>query len=435
MPQVIDALRQLVQIRSVSSDPNHQSDVHESAATVKNFFSQLGFDARISQVTLPSGEEGKPAVLAQKIVSEDAPTVLLYAHHDVQPVGELGRWDKPPFDLTIEGDRLYGRGSADDGAGIVVHYGALLTLGEDLRVNVKIFIEGEEEIGSPSFDMFLQEHRNELAADVIIVADSNNWEVEVPALTASLRGVVACDVKIAVLEHGVHSGMFGGPVLDAVTLAARLINTLHDENGAVAVEGLGGTKRADVEWEETDFRRDASVIEGYQLAGDGDLAARVWTQPALAVIGFDARSIAESSNTIAPECTFRLSLRTVPGTDPNESLQSLTGHLYGNVPFGAQVTVTPVEVGPGYLADLTTFYAKKLFCALQESWGERPVQIGVGGSIPFISQFQEAFPRAEVLVTGVEDPQSNAHSENESASLKVIRNAVLAEALFLADLL
>lgn len=433
-PELVKVLSEIVALPSVSSIPANDGDVSASADFVASLFSQIGLETQILQAKTDEGSMGKPAVVGRKIVDPDAPTVLLYAHHDVQPVGELDRWSKPPFELTIEGDRAFGRGSADCGIGIVVHYGSLLALGDSLGVNVTVFIEGEEEIGSPSFINFLSDYRDLLQADVIIVADSNNWTVDVPAITASLRGTARVDVTVKVLEHAVHSGMFGGPVLDAVTLASRLISTLHDEEGSVAVPGLGGEDTADVEWEEADYRRDASVVPGYKLAGRGDLASRVWSQPAISVIGMDARSVAESANTITPECKFRLSIRTVPGADPNESVEAVKEHLEKNAPFGAIVTAEVAESGPSYLADLNSPASRALSDALEAAWQTKPVNIGVGGSIPFISNFQQAFPEAQVLVTGVEDPASNAHSEDESASLKVLHNATLAETLFLLSL-
>lgn len=433
-PQLLQTLGKLVEIPSVSSAPAHDGDVWKSAEYVSSLFTQAGLETQILQAPTAEGTPGKPAVVGRRVVNPEAPTVLLYAHHDVQPVGEIDRWSKPPFELTVEGDRAYGRGSSDCGIGIVVHYGSLLALGEQLGVNVTVFVEGEEEIGSPSFVNFLREYRDLLRADVIVVADSNNWTVDVPAITASLRGMATLDVKVKVLDHAVHSGMFGGPVLDAVTLACRLVASLHDEDGAVAVPGLGGSESADVDWPEADYRRDAGVVEGYRLAGRGDLAARVWLAPAISVIGMDARTIAESSNTIAPECSVRLSVRVTPGCDPHESMRAISDYLQSHAPFGAEVSVTEVEAGPSYLADLDTPASQQLAASLEAAWGTAPVTIGVGGSIPFISDFQEVFPDAQVLVTGVEDPASNAHSEDESASVKILGNATLAETLFLADL-
>lgn len=432
-PELISQLRKLVEIPSISALANHESDVEASAETVKTMFTEIGIPSRVVRAKNPDGTLGRPAVLGRKIVDPDAPTVLLYAHHDVQPIGEEYRWSFPPLELTESGDRLYGRGSADCGIGIVVHWGALKALGDDLPVNVVVFIEGEEEIGSPSFTDFLATYRDELRSDVIVVADSNNWTVDVPALTSSLRGLAGMDVTVKVLDHAVHSGMYGGPILDAVTLSARLIASLHDEQGNITVEGLQGNPEADVDWDEDEFRSDAGVVDGYHLAGTGDLAARVWTQPAIAVIGMDVRPVAESSNTIAPECTFRLSVRTVPGTDPEDTFAAVKAHIEKHCPFGAHLTVSRTETGPGYLA--ANGDAADLFRdCLKTAWKQEPVSIGVGGSIPFIAQFQSEFPEAEVLVTGVEDPASNAHSENESASKTVLRNATVAEGIFLARL-
>lgn len=430
MPTLESVLAELVAIPSISSDPTKRADVDASAQYVQSLFAGIGFEASIETGKNPDGTDGMPAVIATGPSVPGRPTVLLYAHHDVQPLGELERWSKPALQLTREGDRLYGRGSADCGIGIAVHYGALRALAPEFPVNLVVFVEGEEEIGSPSFADFLQRHRDRLKADVIIVADSNNWTVEVPALTSSLRGLAGMDVSVKVLDHAVHSGMYGGPILDAVTLSARLISSLHDANGAVAVEGLGGSTTAEVDWSEEDLRRDAGVVDGAELVGVGDLASRVWTQPAISVIGMDARSVAESSNTIAPECKFRLSVRTVPGEDPASAYEAVKAHLQQNRPFGAELTIEPTELGDGYQA--SDGPAASLFKqALGEAWETAPVAIGVGGSIPFISTFAAVFPSAEILVTGVEDPASNAHSEDESASITVLENATVAEARFL----
>lgn len=430
-PQLVDELCELVKIQSVSSPFFDQERVWESARHVEQRFAQLGMNTQILSEKAPDGTPGRPAVVAQTRHIETAPTVLLYAHHDVQPSGDEERWDTPPFEPTVRGDRLFGRGSSDDGAGIITHLGALQLLEDELGVNVTVFIEGEEEIGSPSFANFLAAHHGLLAADYIIVADSDNWTVDTPALTASLRGLADATVRVRVLDHALHSGMYGGPVLDAVTLAARLIATFHDETGRVAIEGLGGSTTADVDYPEDTFRRDTSLVDGVELAGVGDLASRMWTQPALSIIGFDATSVAHSSNTIAPECQFKISLRTVPGTDSSAAMEALRRHVEANRPLGAQVDFIEGEVGPSYQADLTSKASTIAHECLSEAWGTESVNIGVGGSIPFIADFQREFPDAQVIVTGVEDPASNAHSENESQSLRVLKAAVHAEALML----
>lgn len=430
-PAIVDELCDLIRIPSVSSSTFDQERVWESARHVEARFKALGLTTQILSAPAENGEDGRPAVVAQTKKIAGAPTVLLYAHHDVQPVGDESRWITPPFEPSIRDRRLYGRGSSDDGAGVVVHWGALNLLGEDLPLNVTVFIEGEEEIGSPSFNNFLRQYHELLEADYIIVADSDNWQVGAPALTSSLRGLVDAEVHLQVLDHALHSGMFGGPILDAVTLAARLISTFHDANGDVAIAGLEGSKHADVEWDEADFRRDSSLLDGVQLAGTGDLASRMWTQPAISIIGFDATSVANSSNTIAPECRFKVSVRLAPGTDGEQAMQALVDHINANIPFGAKVTVSEGEIGPSYQADLTSQAAQIAHQSLTDAWGVPSVNIGVGGSIPFISDFQREFPAAQVIVTGVEDPATNAHSENESQHLGDLEAAVLAESLML----
>ncbi|MCS4484456.1 dipeptidase [Gleimia sp. 6138-11-ORH1] len=430
-PGIVDELCDLIRIPSVSSSTFDQEKVWESARHVEARFKALGLSTQILSAPAENGEAGRPAVVAQTKKIAGAPTVLLYAHHDVQPAGDESRWQTPPFEPSIRDGRLYGRGSSDDGAGIVVHWGALQLLAEELPVNVTVFIEGEEEIGSPSFNNFLRQYHDLLEADYIIVADSDNWQVGAPALTSSLRGLVDAEVHLQVLEHALHSGMFGGPILDAVTLASRLIATFHDDQGDVAIAGLAGSKEADVDWDEADFRRDSSLLPGVELAGTGDLASRMWTQPALSIIGFDATSVANASNTIAPECRFKVSVRLAPGTDGKEAMAALVAHINANIPFGAKVTVTEGEFGPSYQADLSSEAAQIAHQALSDAWGVPSVNIGVGGSIPFISDFQREFPQAQVIVTGVEDPATNAHSENESQHLGDLEAAVLAEALML----
>ncbi|MCD4549506.1 MULTISPECIES: dipeptidase [unclassified Schaalia] len=433
-PTFVQTLIDLIAIPSVSSLPQHSQDLDRSAQYVQQLFSDIGLEARIESVTTPEGVVGKPAVLARSPHIEGAPTVLLYAHHDVQPTGDPQRWSLEPFTAEVRGDRLYGRGSSDDGAGIVVHLGALNLLARDLPVNVIVFIEGEEELGSPTFDTFLHTYADELRADVIIVTDSDNWKVGEPALTTTLRGNCCCTLEVTVSEHAVHSGMFGGPMVDATTCASLLISSFYDEAGNVRIKGLGGSDKADVDWPEEEFRAAAGILEGVQLAGTGDLAARVWTKPSITVIGWDTTSVAEASNTIAPKTRLRLSMRTVPGIEPEKAMEALRAHIETHMPFGAHVTISDVECGPGYQADLEAPAVELAHRALTEAWSVPSVNIGVGGSIPFISQFQSEFPEAQVLVMGVEDPLTNAHSEDESQSLSDLKHAILAEALILRDL-
>ena len=433
-PQLVDELSQLVAIPSVSSDPSHAMDVERSAEHIRSRFEALGLDAQIHSVTTPEGVQGKPAILARSPHIEGAPTVLLYAHHDVQPTGDLARWHSDPWTTVVKGDRIYGRGTFDDGSGVIVHLGSLSLLGKDLGANVVVYIEGEEEIGSPSFTHFLETYRDQLEADVIIVTDSDNWKPGEPAVTTSLRGNCAFTVDLTVADHAVHSGMFGGPMIDAPTCAALLIASLYDQDGNIVVEGLGGDDHAEVDWPEDEFRAASGMLDQVRLAGSGDLAARTWTKPSVSLIGFDTTSVANSSNTIIPHVRFRLSMRTVPGVDPRQAMDAIEKHLREHAPFGARIEISDRDLGPGYLADVDSPVSHLVKQALTDAWGVQAVNIGVGGSIPFISEFQETFPLAQVVVTGVEDPLTNAHSEDESQSLPDLKNAVLAEALVLSRL-
>jgi len=434
-PRIRSDLESLVRIPSVSApafDPQHLED---SAAAVAELFRGAGMpEVEIVRVTGPDGRAGAPAILAHKPAPPGAPTVLLYAHHDVQPPGEAAGWTSPPFEPTQRGERLYGRGAADDKAGIMAHVGALRVLGEELGVGVTVFSEGEEEVGSPTFRTFLETYRDRLAADVIVVADSSNWKVGVPGLTTSLRGLVDCTVELSVLDHAVHSGMFGGPVLDAVTLMSRLIATLHDEDGNVAVAGLVASDHADVDYPEEDVRADAGVLDGVRLAGTGPLAARLWTKPALSVIGLDATSVDHASNTIIPSARAKLSMRIAPGQDPAAAERALHDHLVANAPFGARVEVVPGETGQSFQAPEDSPVMQAARWAFATAWGTDPVDLGIGGSIPFIADLAEVYPDAAILVTGVEDPDSRAHSEDESVHLGELEKVVLAEALLLARL-
>ena len=425
-------LEDLVRIPSVSNADFDQEQVAASAQAVAALLRGAGIeDVRVLSVTRPDGRPGAPAVVARHPGPAGAPTVLLYAHHDVQPPGDEAHWASPAFEPTERAGRLYGRGAADDKAGIVAHLGALRVLGDELAVGVTVFVEGEEEVGSPSFTQFLHTYRDELAADVIVVADSSNWRIGVPGLTTSLRGLVDLEVEVAVLDHAIHSGMYGGAVLDAPTLLARLIATLHDDAGDVAVAGLVTAPDPSVDYDEAAFRADAGVLDGVQLAGTGPLTARLWTKPALSVIGLDAPSVARASNTITPRATAKLSLRIAPGQVPGQALAALRAHLEGHAPFGARVTVTDGELGKPFQAPADSTAMQAARWAFAEAWGTAPVDIGIGGSIPFIADLLEVYPDAAILVTGVEDPDGRAHGADESVHLGELQRVVLAEALLL----
>lgn len=429
LPDVRRDLEDLVRIASVWSDPNRRDDVHRSAQKVADLLRAAGF----AQIDIVSAD-GAPAVIAHHPAPPGAPTVLLYAHHDVQPEGDPAQWDSPPFEPTERDGRLYGRGTADDKAGIATHLAAFRAHDGKPPVGVTVFIEGEEECGSPSLSRLLAAHHHKLSADVIVIADSDNWTTDVPALTVSLRGLVDCTVEVATLDHGLHSGLWGGVVPDALTVLVRLLASLHDDDGNVAVAGLHEGTAAPVDRGSHWVRAESGLLDGVAEIGTGTVAQRLWAKPAVTVIGIDTTPIDKASNTLIPRARAKVSLRVAPGGDAPAHLHALRDHLEQHAPWGAHVTVTPGDVGQPYAIDATGEVYDAARAAFRQGWGAEPIDMGMGGSIPFIAEFAAAFPEATILVTGVEDPGTQAHSVNESLHLGVLERAAITEALLLEKL-
>ena len=429
LPSVRADLEDLVRIPSVWADPQRRDEVHRSAQAVADLFTGVG----MSDVRIVS-EGGAPAVIAKHPAPPGAPTVLLYAHHDVQPEGDPAQWHTAPFEPTERDGRLYGRGTADDKAGIATHLAAMRAFDGKPPVGVTVFVEGEEESGSPSLSRLLAAHTDLLAADVIVIADSDNWSTDIPSLTVSLRGLADCIVEVQTLDHGLHSGMWGGVVPDAVSALVRLLASLHDDDGNVAVAGLHEGTASDVDYTPERVRADTGLLDGVTEIGSGSVPQRLWAKPAITVIGIDTTSIAASSNTLIPRARAKVSMRVAPGGDADEHLAALRAHLEAHAPWGAKVTVTPGDVGQPYAIDARGPVYDTARAAFRQGWGVDAVDTGVGGSIPFIAEFAKAFPAAAILVTGVEDPNTQAHSINESLHLGVLERAAMSEALLLAGL-
>jgi cysteinylglycine-S-conjugate dipeptidase len=430
LPGIRRDLEDLVRIQSVSADPARASEVERSAEAVKALFADAGCFARITRA-----DGGAPAVIAHKAGPEGAPTVLLYAHHDVQPENDHADWDSPPWEPAERDGRLFGRGAADDKAGVVAHLAALRIFGDDLPVNVVVFIEGEEEVGSDTLVALLHQHADELAADVIVIADSGNWDIGVPALTTSLRGLVRADIEVRTLTHAVHSGMWGGLVPDSLIALSRVIASLHDDAGNVAVAGLHSGPAADVVYPEERLRAESGAVPGIEWIGSGSAVERLWTKPALSITGLDAPVVEGASNTLVPAARARISMRIAPGDTTANAVECLRRHLEQHVPWGAELTFAVVDTGEATQIDATGPAYDAARDAFTQAWdGTAPVDMGVGGSIPFIAEFLRTFPEASVLVTGVEDPDTRAHGANEGLHLAEFERVVLAEALMLANL-
>lgn len=427
-PSTRQQLIDLVRIPSVSARGFDEAEVRRSAEATAGLLERAG----LQEVRLLELGDAHPAVFGEIPAPLGAPTVLLYAHHDVQPAGE--GWSSDPFEPVERDGRLYGRGTSDDKCGVVLHAAALSALDGAVPIGVKVFVEGEEEIGSLHLDDFLTVHGDALAADVIVIADSGNWRTGLPSFTTSLRGLVDCEVEVRTKRHAVHSGMYGGVFPDALTALARLLATLHDESGRVAIARLVAEDADPLDLTEEELRLQVEAHDSLELIGTGTLTSRLWRQPALSVLAIDAPRVSEAVNALVPVATAKVSLRLAPGQDPEHAMTALSDHMTSRAPWGAQVTVTPgssghafsLETGgPGYSAFASGF---------RHAWDTEPVEVGQGGSIPFVAAFSTAFPEAEILLTGVGDERSRAHGPDESLDLEELRRGCLAEAIALMQL-
>jgi acetylornithine deacetylase/succinyl-diaminopimelate desuccinylase-like protein len=430
LPALRKDLDALIRIPSISAPSYDPTEVRRSAEATAELLRGAG----MSGVRILEHGDAHPGVYGEKPGPVGSPTVLLYAHHDVQPPGDMDAWSRPPFEPIESEGRLYGRGSSDDKAGILVHTGAIRALGADLPVTVKVFVEGEEEIGSAHLAGFLEDHGDLLASDVIVIADSGNWRVGVPALTTSLRGLVSVIVEVQTLEAAVHSGMFGGVVPDALTVLTRVLAGLHDAAGNVAVPGLVTGDADPLDLTEAELRSQAGMLAGVDLIGDGSLTTRLWRKPAISVLAIDAPRISEVVNALVPKARAKVSMRIAPGQDAAAAMDALVAHIESTPAWGARVTVTPHETGAAFElggADPRVLAFRDAFTAV---WGHDTVDMGVGGSIPFVAAFSERYPEAAILLTGVADPTSRAHGPDESLDLDDFRKGIIAEALALRNL-
>jgi acetylornithine deacetylase/succinyl-diaminopimelate desuccinylase-like protein len=427
LTRIQDELERLVRIPSVSAEGFDPAHVRASAEETATILEAAGLEG----VRFLELDGAHPAVFGEVAGPAGSPTLLLYAHHDVQPPGDVALWESPPFEPAVRNGRLYGRGASDDKAGIVAHVAALRAHDGKPPVGVKVFIEGEEETGSEHLGEFLRRYGGDLEADVLVLADASNWRIGVPALTTSLRGLVDAVVEVRTLEHSVHSGMYGGPVPDAVTALVRLLATLHDDRGNVAIEGLHGDRTPQVDYDEADYRADVGAVDGLHLTGDGSISERLWTRPAISVLAVDARPVAEVSNTLLPAARAVVSLRIPPGVEAAKAMDALVAHLEANAPWGARVTVTPNAAAEPFAvnADGPVYDAARR--AFRDAWDHDAVDIGAGGTIPLVKAFVDSYPHAAILLTGMEDPDGRAHGENESLHLGEFERVCVAETLLL----
>jgi acetylornithine deacetylase/succinyl-diaminopimelate desuccinylase-like protein len=432
MPRTVGELSRLVEIPSIAFPGYEGAPVHASAEATAEILEAAGFGG-VRLIELPDGVP-HPAVFGELPGPAGSPTLLLYAHHDVQPEGPLDEWTSPPFVPEVRDGRLFGRGTSDDKCGVVLHAAALRAWGGSPPIGLKVIVEGEEEATTAHLPFLIGEHTDLLAADVVGIADGGNWRTGIPALETSIRGVVDCVVTVRVLDLAVHSGSYGGAVPDALSGLARLLATLHDVDGSVAIDGLASTSWDGVQISEEEIRQEAPVRPGVRFVGTGSLAERLWSKPAVSVLGIDAPRVREASNQLVPVARAKVSLRISPAEEPSRAMDLLTRHLREHAPWGVEVSVEEGTAGRGMRlpSDGPGFAAMRR--AMARAFGRDPVESGSGGSVPLVPVLAEALPAAEILIYGAADEKSQYHSIDESVDLGDLERVALAEALLFAEL-
>ncbi len=425
-------LERLVAIPSVA-DPSVYPQEHclQAAALVRDAFEAVG----IAQCEVLPMPDGHPAVHGSAPAPAGAPTILLYAHYDVQPPMAERQWRSPPFVLTERDGRWYGRGAADCKGNIVAQLTALRALQQEgLRVGLKVLVEGAEEQGTGGLERFIERERELIAADAVLVCDSGNVAAGLPTLTVSLRGVVNLTVTVRTLKGAMHSGMFGGPAPDALVALVRMLGTLHDDAGDVSVRGIDATGRWEGSpYEAQAFIADVGMLDGVSLIGSGSVSDMLWARPAINFLGIDCPSVAGSAAAIQPQARARVSMRLPPGVDLVAAEQALTAHLKAVAPWGAHVEIAHEASGKPFQTSVNGPFFAAMVEAMRASYGAEVTLAGQGGSIPLCAAFAEVLEGAEVMLLGVEEPQCLIHAPNESVDPAEIERTALTIASFLRN--
>ena len=429
MPRIRAELEELVRIPGCAFPGFPEAEIDRACAAVVGLFEAAGY-ASVRRVEI---DGGAPAVIAESPGPPGSPTVLLYAHYDVQPGGDPDLWQSPAFEPQERGGRLYGRGAADDKSGVVIHAAVMRAFDGQPPCTVRVVVEGEEEWGGPFVD-YPRTHPEVFAADAIVVADVGNAQLGEPTFTTALRGMAAVTVECRTLEGSVHSGMFGGPAPDALMSLIMLLATLRDpRTGQTTIEGIAGFEWDGAQYDEQVFRDLAGVLPDQPLVGRGSVASRLFSQPVVNVTGLDAPQVDGAINAVIPHARARVSLRVPPGRDAVAAREALMDHLRRHAPWGVQVSVTAEAVGQGVrvATDGPAYAAARV--AMEQAYGKPAQETGAGGSIPLIDALRAAVPAAEILLFGAQDPLARIHAPNESVDLAELQRAVVAQATFIEE--
>ncbi len=428
MPRAQADLRRMVAFKSVHDAKQFPP---EECQRMVDYLVEAFTEVGLQDVQGHETPDGSQAVCGYKPGPAGSPTVLLYFHHDVQPPLDDAAWETPVWELTERNGRWYGRGAADCKGNIAAHLTALRALGDDLPVTVKIVGEGSEEQGTGGLEAFVPEHADLLAADAILVCDAGNFAVGVPGLTTSLRGLANVWVTVRTLSSPMHSGMFGGAAPDALAALIAMLATLRDEQGNTTVKGLDAAQKwHGAAYPAEQFRKDANVLDGVELLGES-VADMVWARPTVTVLGIDCPPVVGSSAAIQPEARARINLRVPPGMSAKKAQDALIDHLASAAPWNVQVEFDREADGEPFVGTLSGPGYDTMTSAMRDAYGREPMLQGQGGSIPLCNVFADTFPKAEIMLLGVEEPQCLIHAPNESVDPSEIANIGLVEALFL----
>lgn len=417
----IDQLCAFLRFPSISTDPSFASDVKACAEWLADKLNGMDLDAKINATA------GHPIVTARNRHVPGRKTVLIYGHYDVQPVDPIELWNSEPFEPIVKDGKIWGRGTSDDKGQLLAHVlgvECMLKNDGELPVNLIFLFEGEEEVGSTHLAGFLEEHKEELACDIIIVSDTGMVAEGVPTLTYGLRGITAAEVIVRGPKADLHSGLFGGAVANPLTAMCELVSTFHDESGKVTIDGFYDDVRPLEAWE----RRMWSVVPGYTdeemkkvtgapaMYGEESYstAERIWARPTAELNGIYGGYQGPGSKTVLPtHAVCKLSFRLVPDQNPEDIQRKVMEHCRKHAPKGVTIEFIPGHSGCSYITDPNSLYGKAAQHALEEVFRRSPVMIREGGSIPIINEFKRVLG-ADTLLLGLALPDSGAHSPNEN---------------------